>query len=88
VDIGWEIANKHVCHAYIMISPWGPRRAVSRDKDRQTTMELARVCTATTQQLSCPWSQAGPGGHVDGARRSAALGASGARQPHVNSNCV
>ena len=75
-------------HAYIMISPWGPRRAVSRDKDRQTTMELARVCTATTQQLSCPWSQAGPGGHVDGARRSAALGASGARQPHVNSNCV
>ena len=52
VDIGWEITNEHVCHACIMKSYWVPGQAVSRDEGEQTTMELARVRIATTQQLS------------------------------------
>jgi hypothetical protein len=54
VDIGWEITNENVCHAYIMISYWVRGQAVSRDEDEQTTTELARVRIATTQQLSRP----------------------------------
>jgi len=51
VDIGWEITNEHVCHAFIMISYWVRGQAVSRDEDEQTTTELARVRITTTQQL-------------------------------------
>ena len=45
VDIGWEITNEHVCHAYMMISHRVPGQAVSRDEGEQTTMELAQVLT-------------------------------------------
>ena len=54
VDIRWEITNEHVCHACIMLSYRVPGQAASRDEGEQTTMELAQVRIATTQQLSSP----------------------------------
>jgi hypothetical protein len=51
VDIRWEITNEHVCHACIMLSYRVPGQAASRDEGEQTSMELAQVRIATTQQL-------------------------------------